>query len=277
MYETTKKKLWSAAIPTVVLPQHAPAPVANGITGTVILEETFTNGTLPDGWTTLDMDEDGYTWQFTFPLSGGEETNSSGREDDHSINSASFYNDNNVLSPNNYLITPQLSLGRNSELTYWVKVIDDDFLDHYGVYISTTGTNPEDFILLFEETLTANEVVWQQRTVEIPQSGDCYIAFRHFNSTNQYIFCIDDIIVSTIPQDSPIENLKLSPHPGASTIIVDGNVTKVEIYDSEGTLIESHTNPVSVIDISRYESGLYTYKLYDSEGNVITRLLNITK
>ncbi|MCL2168049.1 MAG: C10 family peptidase [Lentimicrobiaceae bacterium] len=169
----------------------------------VILNETFPNGTLPTGWNTLDADGDGYTWQFTIRSNDGvggtcPPIPSEGRTDAYSINSASYYNCVGSLSPNNWLITPQLQLVSNSQLTYWVRAIDEDYAsDHYGVYISTTGTNPNNFSLLYEETLTSANVSWTQRTLNIPQTGNCYIAFRHFNSHDVYVMCIDDIVVST--------------------------------------------------------------------------------
>ena len=162
-----------------------------------LLKETFATGTLPSGWLNLDVDGDGWFWQFE--LYGTQAPHnpmpSQGRTDEYSINSASYYNGVNALSPNNWLITPALELDGTAVLTYWVRAMDANYVDHYGVYISTTGTNPTDFTLLFSETLPAN-TNWNQKTVNITQTGTCYIAFRHFNSYDKYIICLDDIIVT---------------------------------------------------------------------------------
>ena len=167
--------------------------------GTEVLNETFSTSTLPAGWLNLDVDGDGYKWQFTQTAQDCSELYPEGHGDAYSINSGSFYNCVGSLNPNNWLITPSLTLSGYTTLTYWVRVIDAAYSqDHYGVYISTTGTEPSDFTLVFEETLTSAEITWKQRTVGFTQTGEnCYIAFRHFNSYDVYIFCIDDVVVTT--------------------------------------------------------------------------------
>ena len=165
----------------------------------VVLFEPFSSPSLPAGWITLDVDGDGYTWQFTQTAQTCETLYPEGHGDTYSINSGSYYNCVGALYPNNWLITPALELGANTTIKWWVRVIDAAYsYDHYGVYISTTGTNPSDFTLLFEETLTSAQLTWTERTTTTTTGGsNCYIAFRHFNSSDVYIFCIDDVEVST--------------------------------------------------------------------------------
>jgi len=175
------------------------APSNNNPRGTV-LNESFSSNTLPAGWTNVDADGDGYKWQFSIKNQPPNCTDSypQGHGDTYCINSASYYNCLGALSPNNWLITPALQLESNTKLTYWVKALDPSYpSDHYGVYISTSGTNPSDFTLLFEETLTSAQQDWTQRTVNTTKSGTCYFAFRHFNSNDVYIFCLDDVVVTT--------------------------------------------------------------------------------
>ena len=58
--------------------------------------------------------------------------------------SASWFN--TALTPDNYLVSPQLSLSENEQLSYFVASQDPYFLEEkYGVYLSTTGNNEEDF------------------------------------------------------------------------------------------------------------------------------------
>ena len=196
-----ERALVQQAAPKTITTPMCQAQSNGGGTRAVVLNESFTNGTLPAGWLNLDVDGDGYAWQFELYGSTAPfpPMPSAGRTDAYSINSASYYNGIGDLYPDNWLITPPLELLGLTELSWWVKVMDADYsYDHYGVYVSTTGTNPSDFTLLFEETLTSAEYAWSQRTIEIPQTGTCYIAFRHFDSNDVYILCIDDIEVSTI-------------------------------------------------------------------------------
>jgi hypothetical protein len=133
-------------------------------------------------------------------------------------------------------------LGGNTVLTYWVKVIDPLYaLDTYGVYVSQGSTDPNDFTQVFQETLNSSFADWTERTIEIPQTGNCRIAFRHFDSYDQYIFCIDDIIVvSDDPGSNPcpaVTNLKAEVQ-GADVVLTwdaaEGSPTGYTVYlDSE--------------------------------------------
>jgi hypothetical protein len=254
------------AMPSMLVPQE-------------ILNESFTSGTLPAGWLNLDVDGDTKKWQFElygnvppFPPMPCE-----GRTDAYSINSASYYNGVGALSPNNWLITPGLAFGTTTALTYWVKVIDPGYpADHYGVYVSTTGTNPSDFTLLFEETLTSAQADWVQRTVNITASGaNCYIAFRHFNSYDQYIFCIDDIIVTTdgdVPDPCfPATNLNVEYAANCNTATLTWNAPaksrSITLWDNTNINVPPSGNNGL---ISSYWSGndnwVYSADDFDADG-----------
>ncbi len=73
---------------------------------------SFENG-LPDGWTTIDADGDGNSWDATGNIPdyahGGEAF----------MSSASYHNDKGVLTPDNWLVSPRLPL--NGVLKVWMK------------------------------------------------------------------------------------------------------------------------------------------------------------
>ncbi|MDD2204019.1 MAG: choice-of-anchor J domain-containing protein [Bacteroidales bacterium] len=169
-----------------------------------VLNETFETGAIPTGWTNIDADGDGYLWnpvygQGIFVGHNGE-----------CISSASYINGVGALTPDNWLVTPQLTIS-GGNVTYWINAQDASYAyEHYGVYISTTGINPSDFTLLFEETLTSKNGVkypasergmheqgaWYERTVDLTAySGTIYIAFRHFNCTDAFWLNLDDVVV----------------------------------------------------------------------------------
>ncbi|MDD4634315.1 MAG: choice-of-anchor J domain-containing protein [Bacteroidales bacterium] len=167
----------------------------------VILNETFETGAIPTGWTNTDADGDGYLWDAETGL--GLFVGHSGE----CISSASYINYVGALTPDNWLITPVLD-GPGS-VNYWVNAQDAAYAyEHYGVYASTSGTNPGDFTLLFEETMTAKgekyaglrggskeQGAWYERTVENIPSGTKYIAFRHFNCTDAFWLNLDDVTI----------------------------------------------------------------------------------
>ena len=157
----------------------------------VSLFESFEEDGMPEGWTTVDADNDGRTWEilkrggtWIIPFFG-----------DKVIGSWSWYEA--PFDPDNYLISPRLSDA--AELNYWFAM---NYLhpDHYKVVASTTGKGIADFteVLIDEkpEGLVAigNEYqsIWYERTLPLP-AGTKYVAFRHCNSKDNNYFFIDNV------------------------------------------------------------------------------------
>lgn len=69
--------------------------------------------------------------------------------------------------------------------------------EHYSVWISTTGTDPDDFVMLFEETLSTVIPNWeyQPRTSVINEYAGMtvYVTFRHHESTDNDRIVIDNV------------------------------------------------------------------------------------
>ena len=186
---------------------------------------TFTvgfEGGLPEGWTTIDGNNDGNTWTatsaipttWTYYASLSLDWYHSGSD---AMCSGSYINGIGAITPNDYLVSPQVTLAAGSQLSFWVAACDESYpADHFGVFVSTTGTNPSDFTSVQEWTLAAkaggnhadayvrNTVgrdsratrlgTWYNYTVDLSAyAGQAYIAFRHFNCNDQYIMCLDDV------------------------------------------------------------------------------------
>ena len=170
-----------------------------------LLSEDFENG-IPATWLNIDADNDSYAWmEGTAPgVSGNNGSNGCAY-------SCSYY-DGTVLTPDNWLITPAVTLTGNSDLTFWVAAQDASYAaEHYGVYISTTGTATSNFTLLFEETLNANggakvQGTWKQKTISLANytGQTVYIAFRHFNCTDMFYLNLDDVEITAQPTDPTI-------------------------------------------------------------------------
>ena len=151
-----------------------------------ILTVDFEDG-LPEGWTTIDNDGDGYTWKYA-------------NDDDvecHSgwgcMVSASYLNKVGPLNPDNWLVTPQIQLG--GLVKFWMRGQDDnDFKEHFAVYVSTTGTDVADFTEVMPETVTNDD--YSMCVVDLSAySGKGYVAFRHFNCTGQFYLNLDDVTI----------------------------------------------------------------------------------
>jgi len=174
----------------------------------VLLEEGFETWP-PAGWTFVDADDDGYGWD------DGAALGLDAYEGTGLAYSASYLNPPGpgALSPDNWLITPPVQMDYDGQINYFVCAQDATWpSEHYGVYVSTTGTDPADFTLLFEETMTArseSKIVrshpkgsrdpgeWYERTVAIDgYTGQIYLAFRHFNVTDMFYLDLDEVTIS---------------------------------------------------------------------------------
>ena len=170
-----------------------------------LLSEDFENG-IPSTWLNIDADNDGYAWM------EGTAPGVSGHNGSNGCAYSCSYYDGTVLTPNNWLITPAINLTANADLTFWVAAQDASYAaEHYGVYISTTGTATSNFTLLFEETIDANggsrvQGTWKQKTVNLANytGQTVYIAFRHFNCTDMFYFNLDDVEIFAQPTDPTI-------------------------------------------------------------------------
>lgn len=96
----------------------------------------------------------------------------------------------------NWMISPALDLSSPGALSVRCKnMFSGMWYQHHGIYISTTGTNPEDFTLLQEYSTGDGE--WQTLEIDLAAySGNTvYIGFNYKgdNADNWYI---DDVVVN---------------------------------------------------------------------------------
>ena len=159
----------------------------------------FEDGTL-DPWTNIDADGDSHMWEIS-------ELGDNGHESATCAMSASYLNSYGALHPDNYLVSPLTFLAENSVLSFWVAAQSAPYPnEHYGVAISTgSNVNPADFTTIWEETLTAKGLrdeaqhraqgQYYHKTIDLSAYAgeNVYIAFRHFNCTDQFFICLDDI------------------------------------------------------------------------------------
>ena len=141
-----------------------------------------------EGWTAYDVDNDGYYWEHSSVSTNFDAYNSDG-----CVVSASYINNVGALTPDNWLVSPQVTLGGTFSL-YAVAQDQAWPQEHFGIYVSTDG---ETFTVLGEWTLSAGD--WRQYSVDLrayaEQSG--YIAVRHFNCTDKYYIKVDHFVLDT--------------------------------------------------------------------------------
>ena len=238
--------------------------------------ESFESGVFPPYcWTQADEDGDGQSW-FAYgadPYAG-----------DSSAATASW--NGTPLTPDNWLITPQLELGTGEELRFYVAAQDPDWsLENYSVYISTTGNAVADFDTeLWTETLASTD--WAERTLDLSayDGQTVYLAFRHHDVTDQFVMKIDNVVLPGTEIDcatsvSELENevrLNVYPNPnnGDFSIMNEGMAGNflIEMMDVTGKSVHSQRiqlNSAQRTDINTTDvtPGVYLLKLTNTDEN----------
>ncbi|MFW5792676.1 MAG: choice-of-anchor J domain-containing protein [Bacteroidota bacterium] len=147
----------------------------------------------PEGWTLIDLDGDDHNWYWDTT------------EGEYYILSDSWYeSEGTALTPDNWIITPEIDMsdaaGANLEYEVTPRANGPEYrTEKYAVMVSTTGTDVEDFEIVFEERLTEDmeNWVWVLRSVDLNQfAGEkIYIAFRHYDSTDLWSIALTNIHV----------------------------------------------------------------------------------
>ena len=244
----------------------------------VIFRDGFENGM--DNWTTIDADGDGYCWEMGSNLAH----NGSGY-----VTSSSWMSNIGMLYPDNYLVTPQVSLG--GIFSFWACAEDASYAaDHFGVAVSTgSNNNPYDFTLVQEWTMTAkgnrydgprgsrSQGNWYYYEVDLSEySGQTgYIALRHFNCSDWYYLNVDDIELwmNSLPVQGPRESQIVWSSPMAKDLLLtDGAVNVTVTLNSgdspEGTVVSFYNLDYneqmyhSVADVVLDGSGYYAWDLF---------------
>jgi hypothetical protein len=252
----------------------------------VLLSEEFDSG-IPADWTQIDANEDGNIWNYS---------SSVGYNAPGSVYSES-YTGGADITPDNYLITPLVN-GATS-INYWVVAHSANYpADNYAVMASSTGTNAEDFTVVFEETLTAKIYrpkerdetpklgTWYERTVDLP-AGTKYVAFRHYNCHGQWAMYIDDVTV--YGEASTYSYTVTKNGTEVATGITETNYTDagvangtyeycVKVVYTGGTSVPACAAPVTVNDseIVIHYDGDNDNELYAGDGDSYIGAIRLT-
>ena len=141
-----------------------------------------------EGWSVYDVDGDGYNWGLAY---------SSDDQDDLCFYSVSYSSSTGGLTPDNWLITPEVRLG--GVFKFYAK--NDNYPDVLGVYVETADGQFDQI----GEDITPG-TAWETFTFDTSnydgQLGN--IIIRHYNSEDQYRIYVDNISY-TKDGDEPAE------------------------------------------------------------------------
>lgn len=221
-------------------------------------------------WSFLDADQDGNGWGAA-STSIGSAISHNGSE---SYASASFINGVGAVNPDNWMITPKIQIPADGATIEWYDygVDANDFADHYGVFVSTTGNNPADFNnSIFDGAPTAPRT-WAKHSRSLAgfAGQEVYIAFRHYNITNMFWLCIDDVRI-TSGNTAGIDgvenaNITLYPNPVNSILHIDAqSIQEVSVLDVNGRTVMTEQN-TNTIDMSTLANGVYFVRVITTEG-----------
>ena len=156
-------------------------------------------------WTTLDANNDGLDWVVysTNTVYTSYEPGPDGHNSNEMLASGSYVSNSNSdysnqdITPNNYLISPRVTLG--GTISFWAKGLDPiDCAEKFGVYYYQGNSKPtraNQFTQIGSDQTTTGE--WKQYIFTLGTSDATgYVAICHHNCTGQDMLCIDDIVIT---------------------------------------------------------------------------------
>jgi hypothetical protein len=235
----------------------------------------------PLGWKNIDADGDGYKWRHgndpTVPFYST-----------HSGIGCAYSSswDWTILFPDNYLITPEFTVtDQKNALVWWVSPHGSVLNDHYSVEISNGSFDPNDFTILYEETILVD--AWVQHSIDLSayEGQLARIAFRHKWSTQKWHVKLDD--VSVIPletvnakDNSPEKMVNVYPNPATDHIIINSTevIQRVSVFNTMGAMLSTtQINDISCqINSSSFSNGLYILRIETDKG-VVTKRVNVIR
>lgn len=227
----------------------------------------FENGSMQ--WTLIDADGDGYNWEMRVYGVPGSSC---------CVTSSSNYG-GNVLEPDNYMVSPVKDY--YDKIQFKTCPQNSDYsAEHIGVAVSTdSNTNPEDFVTVWEKTLTGYALEWEEVEVDLSQFGgrEIWVAIRHFDCKDQFWVNADDIALFVDPtalEESATAQFQVYPNPANDKLVVNSAAltTRCDIFTVTGALVSSHEVGAKSfeVDVEPLPAGVYFIRL-TSEGTVQTR------
>ncbi len=186
-------------------------------------EPSFEGGTefQVQGWVRRDSDADGYPWILVNNsamaksgnwLAASQSWVSDARNQEEQVTKLTARNGSlafesqkaarshlakAALTPDNWLISPPITISAGDSLSYWIGAYSNTwFAEHYALVLSTTTPDPNQFTTtLIEETLSTDAYSYRAVSLDAFDGQTVYFAFRHYNCSDELALRIDDVKV----------------------------------------------------------------------------------
>ncbi len=186
-----------------------------------------------------------------------------------------------VTPPNNdWLISPQVTLGENPMLTMWVKSYTAQYgLEKYNILVSTTDNNPSSFTQI-AGTIEAPATAWTYVEYDLSDyTGQAVYVAIQCVSNDAFIFLVDDIAISFVTStgDQPAaQSLKVYPNPASDVLNINAGteISKASLYNIAGQMVyQSNGNSNEMrINTAGLPEGLYMLSITTKEGTSLRKI-----
>ena len=242
-------------------PSDTVAATPRGVS--ILFEEVFSDTLPPAGWQVLDNDGSGSAWEFRQAIlftSGDTVLPQTGQ----SFWFSNFNNANSSGLIDEWLISPQIPAANFDKLTFYAGSIGGSFPDSLKLLVSTTGTNPGDFVEVAYVLVPGPTGSWHEFTFDISafSGSPIYIAVNYY-------------IVDGGPTGSNSDNVWVDH------FIITGD-HQVGVHDSEGLptqfeLAQNYPNPFNpgtTIQYALPSQADVRLEIYNTLGQLVKVLIS---
>ena len=219
---------------------------------------------IPEGWTLLDDDGDGYGWKITTYSEGGGTY----------FTSASYDNDTwTALTPDNWLISPKVSLG--GAFTFEAYGQDPSYAaEHFAVFVSTDSNNdPSDFEQVSEEFIATGTPTMYSVDLSAYAGQEGYIAIRHYNVTDMFVLNVGNIYYGESGDWTTVENVT-SPYTLSGLECPESYAVQVQsVYGKSGISNWVGTAFTTVMDLTLLDND-YDQPEGEKNTDILAKYLN---
>ncbi len=243
--------------------------------GPTLLNEDFNSG-IPNAWTVLNFDS--CQLFFNMPLKGytgaWQAYEHYGRK---GVANADRYTSN--CAANDYLITPQITLGSAPVCLSWLgSTMYTQYIESYQILISTTTPDSTGLKANPPLAFINNDVpAWTAHSVDLSvyAGQTVYIGFWN-NATNQYAIYIDDIRVSEpVGLDAAVtsadfKDVVLASAQTVSGQLLNGGLTDITSFNLNWKVGSGPVNTMPVSSVTVTPSSFYNFThnvSWTSSGN----------